>query len=132
MTPLEIATSKRSAANGAARPLPRRSRVRRAHLRRRGSGPREHLRGHVDPGHLPRRCDHLGGDERVGTGATADVEDLLAGREPAEREGICDAGERLDRGVGNPGELLRIVEVFGQARPVGKMKSFSGSCETEA
>jgi hypothetical protein len=106
--------------------------VRRAHLRRRGSGPGEHLRGHVDPGHLPRRCDHLGGDERVGSGAAANIDDVLAWCEPSEREQVGNAGERLDRRVGDAGELRWIVEVFGPGAAGGEDEVFSGSCETEA
>ena len=58
-------------------------------------------------------------DERVRSGATADVEDVLAGLEPSQRERIRYAGERLGRRFGDAGELVRVVEVFSP-RPAGR------------
>ena len=91
--------------------------VRRAHLGCRGARLRQHRRRHIDARHVPLFADHLRGDERVGAGAASEIEHALAGSEPAERERVCDAGERLDRAVGNVRELRRILEVLRPAAP---------------
>ncbi len=57
-------------------------------------------------------ADHLGGDERVGAGAGAEIEHALAGCEATERPRVGHAGERLGRAHGHPGELGRVAEVF--------------------
>src|SRR5207244_2914206 len=61
--------------------------------------------------------DHLGGDERVRARAAAEVEHPRAGLEASEREGVCDAGERLDRRLGHSGKFLWIAEVDRPGTP---------------
>jgi hypothetical protein len=56
----------------------------------------------------------------------------LARCRPAHCPWVGHAGERFDRRLSHGSELLRIAEVLGPRSPVGKMKSFSGSVETEA
>jgi hypothetical protein len=77
-------------------------------------------------------ADHLRGEERVGAGTRAEVEYPLTRREPAQLPRLCDPSERADGGLGNVRELGRIAEVLGPGPAVGKMKSFSGSRETDA
>src|SRR5439155_1838401 len=70
-----------------------------------------------DAGDAACRSDHLCRDERVRAGAAAEVEHALAGGEPSELPGICDSGERLDRGLRHVRELRRIVEVLRPGAP---------------
>ena len=88
--------------------------------------------GHVDPCYPPRLADHLRRDERIRPGPRAQVEDAFTGRQPPELPRVRNARERLDGPVRDIRQLLRIAEVFCPRPPVGKMKSRSGSAETEA
>ena len=74
---------------------------------------REHLRRHVDAGDVALLTDHLRGNERVSPRPVAEIEHALARCEPAERERIRNARERLDGALRNVRELGRIVEILG-------------------
>ena len=74
---------------------------------------RQHLRRHVDAGDVALLTDHLRGNERVGPRPAAEIEHALAACEPAERERIRNARERLDGVLRNVRELGRIVEILG-------------------
>ena len=75
----------------------------------------------------PDGAGHLGGDQQVGAGAAAEVEDDLARLDAAERPVVGDAGEALDGRVRD----ARRARARGSrapapsARPVGKMNSCS-------
>jgi hypothetical protein len=56
----------------------------------------------------------LRGDEQVGAGAAAEIEDDRSRFDASERPRVGDAREALDGRVGNVGELgSRVVEFFG-------------------
>ena len=58
----------------------------------------------------------VGGDEGVEPGAGTDVDDPFAGFEAAQREGVADPGERLDRPLRQSVDDGRVVaEPLGEA-----------------
>jgi hypothetical protein len=79
-----------------------------------GAGAFEHRGSHVDTDDAAVGARHLRGDEQVGAGAAAEIEDDRSRFDASERPRVGDAREALDGRVGNVGELgSRVVEFFG-------------------
>jgi hypothetical protein len=77
-------------------------------------------------------ANHLRGDQRVCAGAGAEIEHPLAGREPASCHGFATPANEPTAVSGTFASSAGHPRSSAQGRPVGKMKSFSGSCETFA
>lgn len=88
-----------------------------AKTQRHGGGLRlgDHLGRHVDAGHATAGADLAGGDERVESGAGPDVENVLAGLQPAQCERVADAREGFDGTIGK-----RVNDGAGIAQPFGQ------------
>jgi hypothetical protein len=106
--------------------------VRRAHLACGSLCLRQHLGRHVDPCHPPGLADHLRRDERIRPRTRAQVEDTFTGRQAAELPRVRYPREGLDGPIRNVRKLARVAKVFCPRPPGRKMKSRSGSAETEA
>ena len=84
---------------------------------RRGGSARllDHLRRQVDAENATAGAGHAGGDHAVNAGAAAEVHDVLARMDRAERKRVAGAGEGLDGRLGNPFQpLVAVADDCGQ------------------
>jgi hypothetical protein len=72
--------------------------------------------GQVDADHVPVAARLVGGEEAVGAGAAAEVDDRLPSGDRGEVEVVADPGEGVDRGCRDRVEL-----VGGVAEPLGEL-----------
>src|SRR6266545_1130474 len=71
--------------------------------------------GHIDPDHPSVAARLTGGEEAVGAGAAAEVDDRLTGLDCGEVEVVADAGEGVDRGRRDCVELVAgVAESLGE------------------
>src|SRR4051794_28052277 len=83
----------------------------------------ELLTGHVDADDRAGRADEMPGDEGVGAGAGAEVEDTIAGRQLGEVEHVADAGVGVHRFPRDRVEPFgRVAEPLGQRTPQLEVK----------